>query len=143
MGGRPDDLHAAVVGLLVGVGADERRQERVMDVDDPVRESFHEIRAQNPHVFRQHQVIRGVRFQDPHHVRLVFFPRLVLVGQMMERVTETLDQRPEHGVVADDPLHHGVHLVEPTADQQVAQAMRFAGGEDHDPFLAVRRQANG
>ena len=35
--GRADELDAAVVGLAVRVGADERRQERVVDVDDPVR----------------------------------------------------------------------------------------------------------
>src|SRR5450432_4310162 len=34
MRGRADDLHAARLGLVVGLGADEGGQERVVDVDD-------------------------------------------------------------------------------------------------------------
>ena len=34
--GRADELHAALVGLVIGLAADERRQERVVDVDDPL-----------------------------------------------------------------------------------------------------------
>jgi len=33
MGGRPDEFHAALLGPFVGIGAEEGRQERVVDVD--------------------------------------------------------------------------------------------------------------
>ncbi len=36
VGGGADDLDAAVLGLMVGAGADERRQERMVDVDEGV-----------------------------------------------------------------------------------------------------------
>jgi len=42
VGRRPDDLDPPRVGLVVGAGAEEGGQERVVDVDDPVAVAFDE-----------------------------------------------------------------------------------------------------
>ena len=45
MGGGPDELDAAGVGLVVGPGAPETRQEGVVDVDDALAEPLTEVRG--------------------------------------------------------------------------------------------------
>lgn len=50
MGGRADQLDTMVSGLPVRVGADERRQEAVMNVDDWPGEFGQEARRKDSHV---------------------------------------------------------------------------------------------
>ena len=52
--GRADQLDAALVCLTIWARADERRQERVMHVDDPRRVAIDEPRRQDLHVTREH-----------------------------------------------------------------------------------------
>jgi hypothetical protein len=52
--GRADQLHPALGRLPVRVGADERRQEAVVDVDRPHRELGQERRREHLHVAGQH-----------------------------------------------------------------------------------------
>lgn len=54
MARRADQFDAPLVGLFVGVRADECRQKAVMDVDDPTRESLAEIVGKNLHETGQH-----------------------------------------------------------------------------------------
>ena len=64
VGGRADQLDATVVGLAVRVGPGEGREERVVDVDDPVRVGGDGPRRQDAHVARQHDeldVVLGER----------------------------------------------------------------------------------
>ena len=49
-----DDLHTALVGLMVGFRTDECRQERVVDVDDVVRVLGDHLVGDNLHIARQH-----------------------------------------------------------------------------------------
>ena len=48
VGGGPDELDAAVVGLVVGLGALEPGQERVVDVDGPARAAAAQARRRAP-----------------------------------------------------------------------------------------------
>ena len=60
--GRADDLHAAVARLAVRVGAGERRQERVVDVDHRRADRARKSPRQDLHVAREHdEVERGRR----------------------------------------------------------------------------------
>ena len=54
---RPDQLHPAVVRRLVGVRAHERRQEAVVDVDQPLREPAAEVGGHDLHVAGQHDQV--------------------------------------------------------------------------------------
>ena len=40
-----DELHPAIIRLLVRLAADERRQERMVNIDDPIRELLDELAA--------------------------------------------------------------------------------------------------
>ncbi|MNI59286.1 hypothetical protein D3C73_1144430 [compost metagenome] len=53
MGGRSDNLHPALVGLCIGFAANERRQERMVDIDNPVPVMLNERRRNNLHVAGQ------------------------------------------------------------------------------------------
>src|SRR3954451_6158076 len=50
VGRRADQLHAMVVGLLVGAPATEARKERVVDVDDAASQRIADLRGQHLHV---------------------------------------------------------------------------------------------
>lgn len=54
MGGGAHELHAAGVGLMVGLGALEAGQERVVDVDALARHLGGQIVGQHLHVAREH-----------------------------------------------------------------------------------------
>ncbi|MNS91893.1 hypothetical protein D3C72_1260050 [compost metagenome] len=75
-----DKLHAALIGLLVGVCALEARQERVVDVDDLARHLAAEVIGQNLHVTGQHHEFRAARFDQVHQLR--FGLRLVLLRHL-------------------------------------------------------------
>ena len=53
MGGGADEFYAGVVGLLMGLAADEGRQERMMDVDNLLRVAGDEIAREHLHVPRE------------------------------------------------------------------------------------------
>jgi hypothetical protein len=54
---RPDELDPAVVRGPVGVGPDERRQEAVVDVDQPLGEPRAELGRHDLHVAGQHHQV--------------------------------------------------------------------------------------
>ena len=55
--GRADDLDAALARAAVRVGADERRQERVVDVDHRHAEPVEEVAREDLHVAREHDEV--------------------------------------------------------------------------------------
>ncbi len=55
VGGGADQLDAALVGMTVGLGAGERRQERVMDVDHRTAHPREEVGGEDLHVAREHE----------------------------------------------------------------------------------------
>lgn len=55
--GGPDQLHTPVMSLAVGVGSDEGREERVMNVDDPRSIGVDQDGRQDLHVAGQHHEI--------------------------------------------------------------------------------------
>src|ERR1700693_5924891 len=49
-----DQLHSAKEGLMVGLGTDESRKKRMMDIDNSIGILSDEVFAQDLHVARQH-----------------------------------------------------------------------------------------
>ena len=62
MAGGSDQLHAAFVGLMIGLCSDERRQKTLADIDDAVRIPGHELLRQYLHVARQNYEIYAVEY---------------------------------------------------------------------------------
>jgi hypothetical protein len=60
---RADHLHAARMGLVIGLGALEAGQERVVDVDAAARKERRQVVRQDLHVARQHHQL-GARLLD-------------------------------------------------------------------------------
>ena len=58
--GGADQLYTAFERLMVGAGTHERGQERMMDIDDPLRIAVHEIVRKNLHVAGQNYEVRFV-----------------------------------------------------------------------------------
>ena len=148
VGGRADHLHPPLVGLVVGLGADERRQQRVVDVDDLVRVARHELLAEHLHVAGQHQQLDARLVGERDDLRL-------LGGLVTGHDRQVVERHPEEraglgvvGVVAHDEGDVGVQLAGAPAGQQVEQAVRLAGGQHADacdvlgqPQLALHPEA--
>ena len=66
VGGRADDLHAPRMGLVIGLGALETRQEAVVDVDAAAGQLGREVVREDLHVAGQHsQIGAGLLNQRP------------------------------------------------------------------------------
>jgi predicted amino acid-binding ACT domain protein len=60
MAGSPNQLYTAQESLVIGLGADKRRQKRMVNVDDAMRILIYEVGRQNLHVASEHDEIRPV-----------------------------------------------------------------------------------
>ncbi|MPL84484.1 hypothetical protein SDC9_30449 [bioreactor metagenome] len=130
---RANELHAALIGLLVGVRALEARQERVMDVDDPARHLGAQRIREDLHVARQHHelgaglVDHGEQLGLGLGLVLLRHPDVVegdvvvhhhlLIGQVVRDHADDLDRqradaRPVEQVVQAmaEVRHHQQHL---------------------------------
>lgn len=132
--GGADDFDAALEGLVVGAGADEGGEEGVMDVDELAGKAVDEVRAQDAHVFGEHDEVRAVGEDGFEEAGFVLIAGEAVVGDVMEGEVEAADQGCEGVVVADDREELGVQFGVGVADEDVRQAMVFAGGEDDDAF---------
>ncbi len=97
-----DDLHAPLVGLMIGLGALEARQEGVMNVDDAAEEGRREAIGENLHVAGQdHEFGAGLvdEFDD-----LLLLLGLVVPGDgpQMERQSGLFGRSPRILVVRHD-----------------------------------------
>ena len=68
--GRADELHAALVRLVVGLGALEAGQERVVDVDHPAGQAAAQVVGEHLHVARQHDQLDVVLVDQLEQRRL-------------------------------------------------------------------------
>jgi hypothetical protein len=137
VGGRADQLHATLPRLLVGPGTRERRQERVVDVDDRDGKLPEQLTGQDLHVAGEHD---GVAATTDQLQQLAFRLWLGLGrhGYVVEVDPEGLDVPSGVGVVGHDALDRGVELAPPGSPQQVEEAMIESGHHDHEPFGLTR-----
>ena len=114
--GRADQLHAAVVRLVVRLRALEAGQEAVVDVDRAALQEGAELGAQDLHVARQHdQVDLPVAHQRLDLLLLCALGLGRRAGgerEMVERDAVAGGQPGEVGVVRDDPSDVDVELPE-------------------------------
>ncbi|MPM73070.1 hypothetical protein SDC9_120046 [bioreactor metagenome] len=133
VGGGTDQLHAAVMRLVVGLGALEAGQEAVVDIDGAAGQLFAQVVGQYLHVARQH-----------HQLGTFFLNDLVLAlfglglgrgshGNVMKGDVVAGRQLIELAVVADDGLDLDGQQARLPAEQQVVEAVAFLA--DHDDGL--------
>ena len=130
--GGAHDLHAALVGLPVRIGAGERGQEGVMDVDDPAREAVHEAGREHLHVAGEHEEV-GTPLQGLEHARLGRRPDVPVVRDVEERDLERFHGGAEVGVVGDDQGDIGTQVPPPPVPEQVEERVIVAGDEHRHP----------
>ncbi|MCY1362333.1 hypothetical protein D9M69_490470 [compost metagenome] len=123
MGGGADQLHPALVGLVVGLGALEARQERVVDIDGTTGELFAQVVGEDLHVAGEHhQLAAGLLHQLQQRC---FLLGLGVAGhrQVDEADALALGHGPQVQVVGDDGGDPHVHLALLVAVEQVGQAV--------------------
>ena len=72
VGGCADQLDAAIEGLAIRVRTDERRKERMVDVDDPIRVRCDEVVAEDLHVASHHDQLDAMIGERCQHLSLLF-----------------------------------------------------------------------
>ena len=140
--GGADQLHAAVVRLVVGLGALETGQEAVVDVDGPATQELAELGRQDLHVARQHDQVDAQLTDELFNLQL-----LLALGfeagaggqlQVMEGDAVALHQLGEVGVVGHDGRDIHPELAAAPAEQQVIEAVAVLA--DHDQHARLARQ---
>src|SRR4051794_28394020 len=82
--GCTDQFDAAGECSVIGPGADERRQERMVNVDDPLRKGIDELGGKNLHVAGKHNQVHRIFFKQRNN--LTFSGELVfLVDRHQEK----------------------------------------------------------
>src|SRR3954447_17434892 len=142
MGGGADDFHAPGKGLLIRFGADEGRQEGMVDVDHAIDVALHESAAEHAHVFREHDVIRSIAVEDGGESCLVFRAGFSHVADLLERDSKLTNDGFEAVIIAEHGEHFGAEFAIGMAHKQFRQAMMLFGGEDNDGASSRFRQAH-
>jgi hypothetical protein len=138
VGGGADQLHPALVGAPVGIGADEGRQEGVVDVDRRGAELLQEAGGEDLHVAGEdEQVDAADQLQRPPLRRLAGagLDRHVVKGDVNRG-----DLLGMVGVVGDDPDQLAAELAVAPAPEQVGEAVVLARDHDRDPLALARRR---
>ena len=131
VGGGTDLLHAAGVGLPVGVGALESRQERVVDVDAAPGERIAQLGGEDLHVARQHHQLHVVLVDGLQHPGFEGGLLLgTLDGQVLERHLVEPGQRGQRVVVGEDQRHLEREVPGVRLEQQIVDAVLRGGGQD-------------
>jgi hypothetical protein len=134
--GGADDLHPALVGARVGIGAREGRQERVVDVDDRRAHRPQERRREDLHVAGEHDQVELAR-QRVEQLRLGLGLGVTGDRDVPERDVEARRLALQLAVVGDDQRDLRVQLAAPVAPQQLGQAVVVARDEDRHPLAML------
>ena len=95
----------------------------MMDIDDAVGEAVDEIRAEDPHILGQDDIVRPDPFQLFDDVSLLFLAGNIQMAAKMERSAKLFHIRFEDLVIADDVGDLGIDFIESAAGQNIRQAM--------------------
>jgi hypothetical protein len=134
------------VGLLVGAGALERRQERVVDVDDPAGQARAEVVGQHLHVPGEHDELDVELVDQRLQPGLGGGLRVRRHGHVVEADAVEVGQRPQRLVVGDDGHQVDRQALGALPEGQVVEAVRGRGHHDeraHRPAGDVQRPVHG
>lgn len=131
-----DDLDTAVVGLVVGLGALERGQEAVVDVDDLAAHGGAQGGREDLHVTGEDDELDVVLLDEVEDLALLGGLGVLGDGQVVELDAVALGQGRKVGVVGDDDGHVDAQLARLSAEEQVVEAVANFGDHDQDAHLA-------
>ena len=130
-----DNLDASVVCLMVGLGALERRQERVVDVDDASGHGLAQGGREDLHVAGEHDELDAVLLGQLEDLALLLGLGLLGDGQVVELDAVGLGERLKGRVVGHDERDVDGELTGLGAEEQVVEAVADLGHHDQDPRL--------
>ena len=137
--GRPDDLYAAFESRMIRFRPDKRRQKRMVDIDDPVREGFDHPFRNDLHVTRQHDEVDLMFGQQLHFGAFLLLLVLLVDRENVERDIETSADVFQFGVIADNQRDLHVPLSGRVAGEHIVQAVRHFRNEDRHLRLRARK----
>src|ERR1051325_10071050 len=103
--GSADQFDPPRVRLMVRLRSDKSRQEGMMDIDNAVRITIHDLLTQYLHVSRQHNDFDAMLRQQLQFLLLLQSLGLRRNGEYRERNAVTLNRGGKLGVIADYDYH--------------------------------------
>ena len=122
MAGRSDEFDALFKGPMIRSRSTERRQERVVNVDDPLRVTIHKMAAQNLHIPSQNDEVNLILLQECE-LPLLSLKLVVFHGDEMKRDLIELSQLPSSLVVADNQWEFTVQFSAALSVKKIGKAM--------------------
>ena len=138
VGGRADQLDAAIVGLRVGARTLEGRQERVVDVDDAALHGAADLVGEDLHVAGQDDELHVFGADEVEELALRLGLRVLRDGDVQEGDAVELGDGRQVRVVADDCDDVDGQALRLLAVQEVGEAVAFAGDHDDGAQLAAQ-----
>ena len=138
VGGRADQLDAAIVGLRVGTRALEGGQEGVVDVDDAALHGAADLVGEDLHVAGQDDEFHLFGGDQVEELALRLGLRVLRDGDVEEGDTVELGDGRQVRVVADDRDDIDGQALRLLAVQEVGQAVAFARDHDDGAQLAAQ-----
>ncbi|SVJ78820.1 Uncharacterised protein [Klebsiella pneumoniae] len=135
MAGRADQLDPALRRLVIRLGADEGRQEAVVDVDHLVGVLAAQVRRQDLHVASQDDAVGAMFVDQPGNFIESRLLVLRIDGNVEIRDTVPLDHAAQVVVVGDHAGNLAVQFAAVPAVQQIGQAMGLLAGHQHHALL--------
>ncbi|MCY1422496.1 hypothetical protein D9M71_381800 [compost metagenome] len=135
--GSTNQLDPTQRSLVVRLGANERRQEAMVDVDHLLGVFLAQLRRQDLHVARQHHHVGTVLLDQARHFGKGRLLVLRVDRDMEERDAVPLDHAAQVIVVGDHAGNIAIEFLGVPAVQQVSQAVGLTAGHQHHALLLV------
>lgn len=133
--GGTDNFDTAVVGLVVGLGALERGQEAVVDVDDAAGHSLAQGRGQDLHVASQDDEVDVVLADELQDAGLLLGLGILVDGKVDEGDVIGGREGSEVRVIGDDQGDLDGELAGRGTEEEVVEAVADLGDHDQDAGL--------
>ena len=133
--GGADQLDAPLVGLVVGLGADEAGEEAVVDVDDLARVGGTQVRREDLHVASEDDGVAAHFFHQSLHFRIGGGLVVGRHGHVVEGDAVPFDETLEGVVIGDDAGNLDVQFLGLPAGQQIVEAVLLLGHHHHNALL--------
>src|SRR6185437_11236796 len=117
---------ASSLRLVVGPSPGKRRQERMVDVDDPRWVGGEQGWPEDPHVSSEHHQLDLAGMQEVADLEFLLGLGVRRDRQVVERYATEFGQRSMIGMIADHSHDLGRDLAGPPAGKQIGETMHLA-----------------
>lgn len=133
-----DELHPALVRLMVGLCADKCREEGVMDIENLVGKSVNETRRHDLHVTGQYDGVDAVLLHQRDVLRLHFSLGFRCHRRVNERDVKALRSGAKMLVIANDQRDIAGQLASFVPGEQIVEAVPLFRDEQSYPTTLLR-----